>query len=159
MAEMSTTKKVIIVVGVVALIGLGIYLIRKRSRGTQDVLKDVFDNLTFETGKDVIKTESFPFLDELAGVLAKAKDWKLLIVGHTDDVGSDAFNLDLSKRRANSVKNYLVSKGVVDAMVTTDGKGETMPLVPNDSAENRATNRRVAFTITKPDNTIINAKK
>ena len=83
----------------------------------------------------------------------------MLIVGHTDDVGSDAFNLDLSKRRANSVKNYLVSKGVVDAMVTTDGKGETMPLVPNDSAENRATNRRVAFTITKPDNTIINAKK
>ena len=159
MAEMSTTKKVVIVVGVVALIGLGIYLIRKRSRGTQEVLKDVFDNLTFETGKDVIKPESFPFLDELAGVLAKAKDWKLLIVGHTDDVGSDAFNLDLSKRRANSVKNYLVSKGVVDAMVTTDGKGETMPLVPNDSAENRATNRRVAFTITKPDNTIINAKK
>ena len=149
---MSTTKKVVIVVGLVALIGLGIYLIRKRSRGTQDVLKDVF-------GKDVIKTESYPFLDELAGVLAKAKDWKLLIVGHTDDVGSDAFNLDLSKRRANSVKNYLVSKGVVDAMVTTDGKGETMPLVPNDSAENRATNRRVAFTITKPDNTIINAKK
>ena len=84
MAEISTTKKGVIVVGVVALIGLGIYLIRKRSRGTQEVLKDVFDNLTFETGKDVIKPESFPFLDELAGVLAKAKYWKLLIFGHND---------------------------------------------------------------------------
>jgi outer membrane protein OmpA-like peptidoglycan-associated protein len=83
----------------------------------------------------------------------------LSIVGHTDDVGSDASNLDLSKRRANSVKNYLVSKGVIDAMVTTDGKGETMPIVANDSAENRSKNRRVEFVITKPDNTIINANK
>jgi hypothetical protein len=59
MAKMSTAKKVVIVVGVVALLGLGVYLIRKRSRGTQDVLKDVFDNLTFETGKDVIKPKVF----------------------------------------------------------------------------------------------------
>lgn len=159
MAEMSTPKKVIIVVSVVALIGLGIYLLTHSKKDTKDVLKDVFDNLTFETGKDVIKTESYPYLDELAGVLAQAKDWKLSIIGHTDDVGSDAFNLDLSKRRANSVKNYLVSKGVVDSMVTTDGKGESMPLVPNDSAENRAINRRVVFVITKPDQSEIKATK
>jgi hypothetical protein len=95
MAKMNTTKKVVIVVSVVALIGLGIYLIRKRSRGTQEVLKDVFDNLTFETGKDVIKTESFPFLDELAGVLAKAKDWKVV---HTEQFASKADAMQREKQ-------------------------------------------------------------
>lgn len=160
MAKSSTTKKVLIGVGIVAVIGIGILLYRKfKKPNTNQILKDVFDNLTFETGKDVIKPESFPFLDELAGVLSSAKDWKLSIVGHTDDVGSEAFNLDLSKRRANAVKNYLVSKSVVDAQVITDGKGESMPLVPNTNAENRAKNRRVVFVITKPDKTTINAKK
>lgn len=160
MAKMTTTKKVIIGVTIVGLIGLAIYLYKKSKKGgTQDVLKDVFDNLTFETGKDIIKPESFPFLDELAGVLSKAKDWKISIIGHTDDVGSDVKNLELSKRRANAVKNYLVGKSVVDSQITADGKGETMPIVANDSAENRAKNRRVEFVITKPDNTIVSAKK
>jgi OOP family OmpA-OmpF porin len=156
----STTKKVLIGVGIVGLIGLGIWLYRRsRKPNEQQTLKDAFDNLNFETGKDVIKTESYPFLDELADVLVKAKNWKISITGHTDDVGSDKFNLDLSKRRANAVKNYLVSKSVADALIITDGKGESMPIVPNDSPENRTKNRRVEFIITKPDNTTIEAKK
>jgi outer membrane protein OmpA-like peptidoglycan-associated protein len=138
MAKSSTTKKVVITVGILALIGLGIYLYKKSRKPKEtDVLKDAFDNLVFETNKDVIKPESFPFLDELATVLSKSKDWKLTIVGHTDNVGSDKFNLDLSKRRANSVKNYLTYKGIADASITTDGKGESMPIAPNETPEGR----------------------
>jgi OOP family OmpA-OmpF porin len=154
----STTKKVLIGVGIVGVIALGIWLYRRHKKNNpKQTLKDVFDNLNFETGKDVIKTESYPYLDELANVLVQAKNWKISITGHTDNVGSDAFNLELSKRRANAVKNYLVSKMVADALITTDGKGETMPLVANDTPENRAKNRRVVFVITKPDNTTIKA--
>lgn len=160
MAKSSTTKKVVIAVTVLALIGLGIYLYNKSKKPKeQEVLKDAFDNLVFETGKDVIKPESFPFLDELAGVMTKAKDWKLNIVGHTDSQGSDKFNLNLSKRRANAVKNYLVTKGVLDAVITTDGKGESMPIATNDTAEGRSKNRRVEFTIIKPDNSTVTTQK
>ena len=95
---------------------------------------------------------SYPYLDELASVLLRAKNWTIKIVGHTDNQGSDAYNMDLSLRRANSVKRYLVGKGVLETSITTEGKGETMPLVPNDTKENRATNRRVEFIITKTDN-------
>jgi len=160
MAKSSTTKKVVIAVTVLALIGLGIYLYKKSKKPQeQEVLKDAFDNLVFETGKDIIKPESFPFLDELAGVMTKAKDWKLNIVGHTDSQGSDKFNLDLSKRRANAVKNYLVTKGVLDAVISTDGKGESMPIATNDTAEGRSKNRRVEFTIIKPDNSTVTTQK
>jgi OOP family OmpA-OmpF porin len=160
MAKSSTTKKVVLTVGILALIGLGIYLYRKsRKPKDSEVLKDAFDNLVFETNKDVIKPESFPFLDELVSVLSKSKDWKLNIVGHTDNVGSDKFNLELSKRRANSVKNYLTSKGILDASITTDGKGETTPIASNESPEGRSKNRRVEFTIIKPDNSVITTQK
>jgi OOP family OmpA-OmpF porin len=160
MAKSSTTKKVVITVGVLALIGLGIYLYKKYRKPKENIiLKDAFDNLVFEINKDIIKPESFPFLDELADVLSKAKDWKLSIVGHTDNVGSDKLNLDLSKRRANAVKNYLVAKGILDASITTDGKGESMPIASNDTPDGRSRNRRVEFTIIKPDNSTITTQK
>jgi len=158
--DSNSRKKVFIVLGIVGLLGLGIWIYsRSKKPKEQKTLKDVFDNLTFETGKDVIKPESYPYLDELANVLVEAKNWKIAITGHTDDVGSDAFNLELSKKRANAVKNYLISKNVSESLITADGKGESMPLVKNDSEENRAKNRRVEFVITKPDNTTIEAKK
>jgi hypothetical protein len=160
---LSKGTKTAIGVGVVLLIGGIAYWLWKKSRKTspetapssdvQEKLRDVFNNLNFETAKDVILASSYPYLDELASVLLKAKNWTIKIVGHTDNQGSDAYNMDLSLRRANSVKRYLVGKGVVETSITTEGKGESMPLVPNDTKENRATNRRVEFIITKPDNT------
>jgi hypothetical protein len=161
---LSKGTKTAIGVGVVLLIGGIAYWLWKKSRKTtppvtapstdvQEKLRDVFNNLNFETAKDVILASSYPYLDELASVLLKAKNWTIKIVGHTDNQGSDAYNMDLSLRRANSVKRYLVGKGVLETSITTEGKGETMPLVPNDTKENRATNRRVEFIITKPDNT------
>ncbi len=160
--KLTKNQKTGLIIGGALVLGGLIYLWYKRTKKpvvnipevkVDKVLKDVFENLTFETNKDVIKEESYPYLDELASTLTEAPEWKLTIVGHTDNVGKDAFNMDLSLRRANSVKKYLVSKGVDESVITTDGKGETMPIASNNTKEGRAKNRRVEFTITKPDNT------
>jgi OOP family OmpA-OmpF porin len=87
--------------------------------------------------------------------LVKEPTWKIKIVGHTDNVGSDASNLELSKKRAIAVSNYLVTKGVDASKITTDGKGESMPIATNDTPEGRDKNRRVEFTILKPDQSIV----
>lgn len=157
----SNTKKIFFAGAVIILLGIGIYFYIKLhpKKDEQKALKDVFDNLVFETGKDVIKPQSFQYIDELALVLLAKPTWKLQIIGHTDNVGNDAFNLDLSKRRAISVKNYLISKNIPEASITTDGKGETTPVVSNNTAEGRAKNRRVEFFIVKPNNTTINTIK
>jgi outer membrane protein OmpA-like peptidoglycan-associated protein len=157
----STTKKVVITGAVLLLLGLGIYLYlhsRPKTDPTK-TLQDVFENLVFETNKDIIKPESNSYLDKLVEVLLAEPKWKLQIVGHTDNVGKDAFNLDLSKRRANAVKIYLISKSVPEASITTDGKGETTPIATNDTEEGRAKNRRVEFIIVKPKNGIVDATK
>ena len=166
--KLNKKQKVAIVVGAILLIGGVAYNFWNKNKKDKDkkkeeqpplekteqkVLKDVFDNLTFETNKDVIKQESFPYLNELAETLKSAPQWTLKIIGHTDNVGKDAFNLDLSMRRANSVKKYLISQGVTESMITAEGKGETMPIASNDTEEGRSKNRRVEFVITKPDNT------
>lgn len=159
MAEKNNTKKLVIAGAVLLLIGLGIYFyVKSKKKPEKQALQDVFDNLAFETGKDVIKETSFPYLDKLAEVLLAEPSWKLKIVGHTDNVGNDAYNLELSKRRATAVKKYLVAKSVMESSITTDGKGETAPIDTNDTAEGRAKNRRVEFTISKPNNDIVQAK-
>lgn len=157
---MNKKQKIALVVGALVLGGTIAYLLwKKRQKSNANepkevkILKDVFDNLTFETNKDVIKEESFPYLDELANTMMESPSWTLRIIGHTDNVGKDDFNMDLSLRRANSVKKYLVSKGVNESIITSEGKGETMPIATNDTKEGRALNRRVEFVITKSDNT------
>lgn len=121
----------------------------------QEVLVTAFKNLNFDTNKDTIKSESFESLDKLADLMKKETSWKLLIEGHTDSDGTDAYNLDLSKRRAASAKKYLTGKGVAEGMITTEGYGESKPIAANNTAEGKAKNRRVVFTITKPDKTTI----
>jgi outer membrane protein OmpA-like peptidoglycan-associated protein len=161
MAINSTTKKILIVGGILLVLGTGAYFIFRKPKTTTknqnegEVLSDVFDNLIFEFGKAEIKKDSFPYLDKLADTLVKAKKWTLDIEGHTDDVGSDEYNMKLSQNRADSVKKYLVSKGVSENMITAKGFGETKPIVPNDSDKNREINRRVEFKITKPNNEVI----
>jgi outer membrane protein OmpA-like peptidoglycan-associated protein len=123
----------------------------------QEIINTVFNNLNFDTNKDVIKPESFESLDKLAELLKKETSWKLMIEGHTDSDGSDAYNLDLSKRRAGSAKKYLTEKGVAEGMITSEGYGESKPIADNKTAEGKAKNRRVVFTITKPDKTQISA--
>ena len=100
----------------------------------------------FDVNKDVVKPESYGTLKGIADILNEVPDVKVKIVGHTDSDGADAANLDLSKRRAASVKNELAkSFGVNADRLITDGMGETQPVAPNDSPSNKALNRRVEF--------------
>lgn len=100
----------------------------------------------FDISKDVVKPESHGTLKGIAQVLTENPDVKIQIVGHTDSDGADAANLDLSKRRAASVKNELVKTFGIDAgRIETDGKGETIPVAANDTPANKALNRRVEF--------------
>jgi outer membrane protein OmpA-like peptidoglycan-associated protein len=103
--------------------------------------------ISFDSGKDVVRPESYGALNDIAKVLKENPDVKIRITGHTDSDGNDALNLDLSKRRALSVKNELANTfGIDPSRMETDGKGESQPLSPNDSAEGKAKNRRVEFT-------------
>lgn len=100
----------------------------------------------FDVNKDVVKSESYGTIKEIAKVLTDNPNVKIKIVGHTDSDGDDKSNLDLSKRRAASVKNVLVNEFSIDgARIETDGKGEIEPIVRNDSVVNKALNRRVEF--------------
>ena len=121
------------------------------------VLKDAYDNLTFESGKAIIKPTSYPFLDEIPVVFANedAKPWTLDIKGHTDNQGSQEYNQTLSEERAKSVKTYLVSKGIDALRITSSGYGYSKPIASNDTAEGRSKNRRVEFTILKPTGEIV----
>ncbi len=106
-----------------------------------------FLNIEFEFNKSEILPESVPQLDQIIDAMNRNPKLKLLIAGHTDDIGADEYNLRLSKQRANSVFNYLVSKGVNPRRLKTEGIGKSKPLVPNDSDENRKLNRRTEFII------------
>ncbi|RYZ44736.1 MAG: OmpA family protein, partial [Sphingobacteriales bacterium] len=90
--------------------------------------------IQFETGKATIKKQSFKLLDEIVGILNEYGDYKMTIDGHTDNVGKPAKNLELSKARAASVKNYFVSKGIADDRIETDGHGDTQPKASNKTA-------------------------
>lgn len=107
------------------------------------------EGIKFETGKAVIQPSSYKVLDSAAAVLVKFPEIRLEVQGHTDDVGDDAKNLDLSQRRAQAVVDYLVKKGVTVDRLVSKGYGETKPMVPNDNAADRAINRRVEFQILK----------
>lgn len=170
MAMTKTTKTVVIVGTILVLIGVGAYFYLRRKPKeplkiepivpvpVPTVLQDAFDNLNFDFNKSTIRESSFPALDKLAKTLVEAKNWKLDIDGHTDDKGSDSYNQKLSQDRANAVKSYLVSKGVVADTITATGYGKTKPIVKNDSDANRERNRRVEFKITKPNNEVITIK-
>ena len=100
----------------------------------------------FDVNKDVVKSESYGTIKEIAAVLTENPNVKIKIVGHTDSDGDDKSNVDLSKRRAASVKDALVKNFSIDAArIETDGKGESEPIAKNDSGVNKALNRRVEF--------------
>ncbi|OZI74256.1 outer membrane protein OmpA [Bordetella genomosp. 12] len=110
--------------------------------------KVVFNADTFfDFDKSVLKPEGRQLLDQVAQQ-AKAIDLETIIaVGHTDSIGTEAYNLKLSDRRAASVKAYLVSKGIDPNRIYTEGKGEAQPIATNKTAEGRARNRRVEIEI------------
>jgi outer membrane protein OmpA-like peptidoglycan-associated protein len=101
----------------------------------------------FDFASDRLKPESTPVLEEIAGVLKDNPEWTLTVSGHTDNVGGDPYNLDLSKRRAAAVKQALVTQyHVAPNRLSTDGFGASRPVDTNDTLAGRARNRRVELT-------------
>jgi len=115
-----------------------------------DTSIEILDMVYFEYDKAIIKKESYPILDAVAATLNGNPAIQLVEVqGHTDERGDDAYNLDLSDRRAHSVRDYLISKGVDEKRLTAQGYGETQPLDRGHNEAAWAKNRRVAFLILK----------
>ena len=107
----------------------------------------------FDFNKSVLKPEAKAKLDDLVGKLKGISLEVIIAVGHTDAVGSDAYNQKLSVRRAESVKAYLVTKGIEPNRIYTEGKGKKQPVADNKTAEGRAKNRRVEIEVvgTRPN--------
>jgi OOP family OmpA-OmpF porin len=101
----------------------------------------------FDFDKSVLKPEGKAKLDDLVGKVKGINLEVIIAVGHTDSVGTDAYNQKLSVRRAEAVKAYLVSKGIEKNRVYTEGKGEKQPVADNKTAEGRAKNRRVEIEV------------
>jgi OOP family OmpA-OmpF porin len=101
----------------------------------------------FDFDKSVVKADGAAALDDLLAKLAGMNTEVMVTVGHTDSVGSDAYNQRLSLRRAEAVKAYIVSKGIDASRVYTEGKGESQPIADNKTAEGRAKNRRVTVEV------------
>jgi len=95
----------------------------------------------------VLKTESFENLDVLAEILNEYKEAKVIIEGHTDNQGDDVDNLLLSQKRTESVKNYLITKGISPERMSAIGYGETKPVADNSTRRGRSFNRRVDFKL------------
>tara|TARA_R110002073_G_scaffold72537_1_gene177153 strand:- start:122285 stop:122989 length:705 start_codon:yes stop_codon:yes gene_type:complete len=113
----------------------------------------------FETAKYNINNKSQETLNKLVNVFREFQDTNILVVGHTDNVGDENYNMTLSKNRANAVSNYIIGKGLSSGRVVTNWFGESQPLHNNATATGRAKNRRVNVAILPNDKMIDDAKK
>lgn len=114
------------------------------------VLVRVTGDAAFEPGRAALNEHFRRFLDGLTASLAGQPDVTVLILGHTDSVGSETLNQRISEERANATKDYLIARGVAFERITAQGRGEREPVADNASAEGRALNRRVELLIAHP---------
>jgi len=156
-------KRALIGAGVGGLAGgaVGVYMdnqeaeLRKELEGTgvsvtrrgDEITLNMPSNITFASGSADLNARFFPVLDSVTKVVKKYNKTLIEVAGHTDSVGSIESNQSLSERRANTVAQYLISKGIVRDRTIVVGAGESMPVADNGTAEGRALNRRVELSL------------
>ena len=107
----------------------------------------VLRGVNFDFDKSAIRPDASVILDEVVSILSGKPDVQVRVEGHTDATGPEAYNQGLSERRADSVRKYLVEKGIGEAQLTSAGFGESNPIATNDTREGRALNRRVELQV------------
>lgn len=117
-------------------------------RQQNEILKLTMNSeVSFDFNSDRIKPSFYSPLTKIADIMRRYPKTQIVVVGHTDSVGSDQYNLQLSLRRANAVGDYLIMRGVSTSRLGTEGHGEMEPIASNDSAAGRAQNRRVEIFV------------
>lgn len=116
---------------------------RETARGIIVNLPDIL----FDFGQATLRPQAREVLSKIAGILLVSRGYRLKVEGHTDNIGSEAYNQKLSEKRARSVYDYLVKSGVSADIITTEGFGKTQPIAPNTTAAGRQKNRRVEIVI------------
>lgn len=148
-------------IGAIAGAGVGAYMdkqerdLRARTQGTDvqvirqgdDLILNMPSGITFGHDRSDIQPQFRPTLDQVAQVLSQYNQTYVDVYGHTDSTGADAYNQGLSERRAQSVADYLSSRGVVRERLGVRGYGETQPVASNDTEDGRAANRRVEIKV------------
>jgi outer membrane protein OmpA-like peptidoglycan-associated protein len=148
--------------GVGALAGgsVGLYLdkqakelekVAETKRTENGIVVNMKNDILFDVGSADLKPEAVNQITKMGDIIAKYGDDRVRIAGHTDATGSDKANQELSVRRADAVKTVLIGRGVKEEQVTAEGFGETKPIAPNDTPDNRAKNRRVEVHIDVPN--------
>ncbi|MDN3491743.1 OmpA family protein [Winogradskyella bathintestinalis] len=157
--------------------GAGVLIGRKMDKQAQEIENEIpgatvervddgivltFDEQSgvyFDTEKYNINAKSQEALNKLAGVFTEYPDTNILVVGHTDNTGNDAYNMTLSKNRAQAVTNYLTDQGLSNGRFTTRWYGEEQPKYDNNTVDGRSKNRRVNIAILPNENMVNEAEK
>jgi outer membrane protein OmpA-like peptidoglycan-associated protein len=116
-------------------------------RNGDNITLNMPGNITFAFDSSNLQPQFYPVLDNVAGTLNEYNQTVIEVAGHTDNVGSDSYNQQLSVQRANAVAGYLSSKGIMQQRMIIVGAGESRPVASNDTDSGRAQNRRVEITI------------
>lgn len=127
--------------------------------GEEGIIVNFKSGVLFDFNKSDLTPASTRSVTELADILKKYPDTDVLIEGHTDDKGSDDYNMSLSQRRAQAVSSYLSGKNIASSRLRTVGYGEKQPVATNDTEDGRSQNRRVTFVITANEKMKADARK
>ena len=122
--------------------------IAETQRTERGILVSLKGDILFDSGKANLKPESADRINKIGKIIAKYPEDRVVVVGHTDNVGSNTTNQQLSENRAKAVKVHLLTQGVPEKNITTIGMGESQPFASNAAQEGRAQNRRVELKIT-----------
>lgn len=128
-------------------VGVGI----QKNKETGEIKLIMPGNITFPTAQSSVRADFYPVLDAVAVVLKEYNKTTITVAGFTDNVGADAYNQNLSQERANSVGQYLVTRGVASSRVRSVGYGKAYPIADNSNENGRSQNRRVEVTINPPE--------